>query len=73
MRPWLPLVGLASACWLTRSRRLPHNTVARRAYPHSLTNGYLFRQFGFTEIVYELAVLFLSKHPSADGLVRLST
>jgi hypothetical protein len=32
----------------------------------------VFRQFGFTEIVYELAVLFLSKHPSADGLVRLS-
>ena len=38
----------------------------------SLTNCYGVRQFGFTEIVYELAVLFLSKHPSADGLVRLS-
>ncbi len=70
MRPWLPLVGLASACWLTRSRRLPHNC-SSQSLP-SLTNGYVFRQFGFTEIVYELAVLFLSKHPSADGLVRLS-
>ena len=42
----------------------PHNTLAEQ------TNG--FRQFGFTDIVYELAMLFLSKHPAADGLVRLS-